>query len=289
MEYEIVLELSSEFPVLLLWETMGIQRSSFYHWKKRLTNPAPKTKALADNIILFWEYHIKYPSHGYRWLNAKIKLDTGLNVSDPYAHKCCRLAGIKNKLKHYRYKRPSEPRKVYPNLLLAGIDIDGPTQCIVSDMTAFHVKGIYYELTLYMDLWNNEILSRLLSAKCRDRMTYIIGLNDLIELKKQYLEYQTVPHSNQGSVYASKNYNDLLGPCCIIYSMSRAGTPTDNAAMESINGWIKSELFTNFHLQGENVQEEMEAYIKFFNEERPAYSLGYLTPKRYRETYAAIQ
>ena len=62
----------------------------------------------------------------------------------------------------------------------------------------------------------------------------------------------------------------------------------DNAAMESINGWIKSELFTDFHLQGENVQEEMEAYIKFFNEERPAYSLGYLTPKQYRETYATV-
>jgi len=47
--------------------------------------------------------------------------------------------------------------------------------------------------------------------------------------------------------------------------MSRAGTPTDNAAMESINGWIKSELFTAFHLQSENVIEEMAAYIKFFH------------------------
>ena len=46
---------------------------------------------------------------------------------------------------------------------------------------------------------------------------------------------------------------------------------------------------SHFHLQGENVQEELEAYIKFFIEERPAYSLGYLTPKQYRETYAAIQ
>ena len=32
-------------------------------------------------------------------------------------------------------------------------------QCVVSDMTAFHLKGSYYELTLFMDLWNNEILS----------------------------------------------------------------------------------------------------------------------------------
>ncbi len=36
-------------------------------------------------------------------------------------------------------QKPGEPRKVYPNLILAGIDIDGPMQCIVSDMTAFRV------------------------------------------------------------------------------------------------------------------------------------------------------
>ena len=123
---------------------MGIQRSSFYYWKKRPADPAPKAKALADNTTLFREYHIKYPSHGYRWLNAKIKLDTGLHVSDLYAHKCCKLAGIKSRSKHYRYKKPGEPRKIYPNLIPAGTGIDGPMQCMVSDMTAFRVKGIYY-------------------------------------------------------------------------------------------------------------------------------------------------
>ena len=114
-----------------------------------------------------------------------------------------------------------------------------------------------------MDLWNNEIPSHSLSAKRGDRMTYINGLNDLTELKKQYPEYQMILHSDPGSVYASKNYNDLLGPCGIIHSMSRAGTPTDNAAMEPVSGWIKTEMFTDFHLQGENVPEEMEAYKNF--------------------------
>ena len=239
-------------------------------------------------LALFEEYHLRYPSHGYRWLNAKIRLDTGTVMSDPYAHKCCKTLGVKSGAKHYKYKKPGNPFKIYPNLLMTEMQIDRPLQCIVSDMTAFRVKGTYYELTLYMDLWNNEILSHSLSAKRGDRMTYISGLNDLTELKKQHPEYKTVLHSDQGSVYASKNYNELPGTCGIIHSMSRAGTPTDNAAMESINGWIKSELFTDFHLQGENVKEEMAAYIKFFNEERPAYSLGYLTPKQYRETYAAV-
>ena len=49
-------------------------------------------------------------------------------------------------------------------------------QCVVSDMTAFHLKGSYYELTLFMDLWNNEILSYSLSSRKGDRMTYIHGL-----------------------------------------------------------------------------------------------------------------
>ncbi len=283
-----ILELSGEFPVKLLCETMSIRRSSFYNWKKRLSNPSGRERNLLENIVLFKEYHMRYPSHGYRWLNAKIRLDTGLVLSDAYAHKCCKIADIKSKSRHYKYKKPGKPERVFPNLLLSEMQIDGPLQCIVSDMTAFYVKGVYYELTLYMDLWNNEIVSHSLSAKRGDRMTYISGLNDLLELKKQYPGFETILHSDQGSVYTSKAYNELLPMYRINRSMSRAGTPTDNAAMESINGWTKAEMFTDLHITGEMpVAEEIDAYIVFFNEERPAYSLGYLTPKQYKDRYGA--
>ena len=44
--------------------------------------------------------------------------------------------------------------------------------------------------------------------------------------------------------------------------------------MESINGWIKAELSTDLHITGEKpVEEEIDDYIVFFNEQRPAYSL----------------
>lgn len=252
-----------------------------------LSNPSPRTRALVDNIQLFQEYHLKYPSHGYRWLNEKIRLDKGIIMSDPYVHKCCKTAGIRSKAKHYKYKKPGAPGKIFPNLLMPELQIDGPLQCIVSDMTAFWVKGIYYELILYMDLWNNEIVSHALSSRRGDRMTYISGLEDLLEIKKQYPEYQMILHSDQGAVYASKAFNDLL-PMYVTRSMSRAGTPTDNGAMESINGWIKAELFMDFHVTGERpVDVEIDEYITFFNEERPAYALNYLTPKQYRELYAA--
>ena len=281
------MELSKEFPVAVLCRLMNVNRSGFYKWKKRLEHPSKRLLSFVSDLALFKEYHAKYPSHGYRWLNAKIRLDTGIKMSDQYAHKCCKTAEIMSISKHYRYKKPGDPFKVYPNLMATGLNITGPLQCITSDMTAFRLKGVYYELTLYMDLWNNEILSHSLSSKRGDRMTYISGLENLLEIKKQHPEYQMILHSDQGSVYASKAYNDLL-PMYVVRSMSRAGTPTDNSAMESINGWIKAELFMDFHVTGERpVYEEVNEYIKFFNEERPAYALSYLTPKQYRERYAA--
>lgn len=208
-------------------------------------------------------------------------------MSDQYAHKCCKTAGIVSKSKHYRYKKPGDPFKVYPNLLMQGLHVDGPLQCVASDMTAFYLKGIYYELTFFMDLWNNEILTYSLSQKRGDRMTYMSGLNGLLDIKKQYPDLEMVLHTDQGSVYSSKSFNELLPLYNIVHSMSRAGTPTDNAAMEAINGWIKAEIFTDLHItENEYIQEQVAAYIEFYNEQRPAYSLNYLTPKQYREYYA---
>ena len=118
-------------------------------------------------------------------------------------------------------------------------------------------------------------------------MTYISGLTDLQELKKEFPDMQMILHSDQGSVYASMDFNELLPMYNVVRSMSRAGTPTDNAAMEAINGWIKAELFMDFHVTGDaSVEQEVDDYIVFFNEQRPAYSLSYLTPKQFREQFA---
>ena len=52
-------------------------------------------------------------------------LDLGIVLSDPYAHKCCKIAGVKSVSKHYKYKKPGDPFKTFSNLLLAGVNING--------------------------------------------------------------------------------------------------------------------------------------------------------------------
>lgn len=277
------MELSGTYTVNQLCRLMDIARSSFYLWKSRLSSPSPRTQRLLKMIPLFIEYHQQYPSHGYRWLNAKIRLDMGFVLSDPYAHKCCQLAHIKSKAKRCGYKKPGMPYRVYPNLMAASLPVTGPLQCVVSDMTAFHFHGQYYELTLYMDIWNNEIIAHAVSAQRGNRMTYFNGLKDVLELKKALPGCTMVLHTDQGSVYASKAFNELLPMYGLVHSMSRAGTPTDNGALEAINGWIKAELFMDFHITGrKSIKTEIQEYITFFNEQRPAYALNYLTPKEYK-------
>ena len=56
-------------------------------------------------------------------------------------------------------------------------------------------------------------------------------------------------HTDQGSVYSSKSFNQILENYNIERSKSRAGTPTDNPVNEALNGWIKEELIIDFNLK----------------------------------------
>ncbi|MCR5067004.1 MAG: integrase core domain-containing protein [Erysipelotrichaceae bacterium] len=65
--------------------------------------------------------------------------------------------------------------------------------------------------------------------------------------------------------------------------MSRAGIPTDNPANESLNGWIKAELFLDFHHKdSDDVKGDLEKYIHYYNNFMPAYSLKYKTPLQFK-------
>ena len=54
-------------------------------------NPTERQKQREADIRLFKEYHDKYPTHGYRWLKAKIELDLGVIYSDNYSQRVCSM------------------------------------------------------------------------------------------------------------------------------------------------------------------------------------------------------
>ena len=267
---------------------MNINRSGFYKWLNRRSNPSSREINKNDACRLFEHYHTLFPSHGYRWLNAFIKLDLGVVYSDNYAHKICKFLNIKSESKHVKrkYKKHNRELKSFPNYILAQLNPLRPFQLVVSDMTAFWANKHYYELTLFMDLFNNEIISYSLSNKKGDPNTYHNALHDLIIKKEEYKDLELILHTDQGSVYSSKKFNESLPLYNIIHSMSKPGTPTENGAMESINGWIKEELFIDFNINScDNIPKQIEEYIDFFNNNRPQAALNYLTPAQFKKFY----
>ena len=86
---------------------MRINRSGYYKWLKRQKefNICPQKLLRATRMNLFKEYGEKYRTHGYRWLNAKIRLDINdFKCSDETARQICKYLGIKSKSKHEKQK-----------------------------------------------------------------------------------------------------------------------------------------------------------------------------------------
>ena len=139
-----------------------------------------------------------------------------------------------------------------------------PFEVIVSDITSFYVKRTYYELTMYFDAWNKEIVGYVLASRKRDIKSYYDRLKEV--LKKEQTDDLIILHTEQESVYSSKAYNKLLENYNIQRSMSRAGTSTDNPVNESLNGWIKEELIIDFNLkQCTDVPKLIKDYIHYYN------------------------
>ena len=211
-------------------------------------------------------------------------------ISDNYAYKCYRYLNIKAETKHQVHYKPRKVKDRYPNLIFTTWEtVDRPRQVIVSDMTAFRLYCYYYEVTFYFDVFTKEILSWKVANRRGSRDQYIDGLSDIVELLKGSSE-PVILHTDQGSVYASMAYNDLIKDTNIIRSMSRAGKPTDNPVNEALNGWIKEELYVEFQIEQcwrnpDAFKQTIERYVKYYNTQRPCFAIGYDTPENYRKRY----
>ncbi len=83
-----------------------------------------------------------------------------------------------------------------------------------------------------------------------------------------------------------KQYNMWLKAKGIQQSFSRKGNCMDNSLMENFFGILKNEMFYGHELEFEslnNLKENIEDYIKWYNEERINEKRNGLSPLEYRQ------
>ena len=260
---------------------MSVNRSGYYKWLRRDINNYERNRR--DLLVLIKEEHSLHPSYGYHALAGKIRDKTGWIFSDNLCHKVCKQEGIRSKCRHYQYRKPGEEHVIYPNIIKNDWNTERPLQKIVSDMTVVRHRGKLYEWTFFLDTYNNAIVASEISSGWGDPGPYYRCRDTLLELLKR--EESTEPvyfHTDQGAVYSSASFNQAFFHSNIIRSMSRAGTPTDNPVIESMNGWIKAQIKADYHIDDwDNIEDFISEYIHYYNYERPMYKLHYKSPAEY--------
>lgn len=90
-------------------------------------------------------------------------------------------------------------------------------------------------------------------------------------------------HSDQGFHYQHSSWIDRLEKMNIVQSMSRKGNCLDNSPMENFFGVLKQEMF--YGVEFKNYYElinEIEKYIRWYNEDRIKTKLNGMSPVDYR-------
>jgi putative transposase len=95
-------------------------------------------------------------------------------------------------------------------------------QKLVTDITYLPFGGKKMYLSCILDLFNGEIVASTIADK-QDTAFVLDTLNQLPSLRGATI------HSDQGSVYTSQAYQEAAKRKSITMSMSRKGTPADNA------------------------------------------------------------
>ena len=95
-------------------------------------------------------------------------------------------------------------------------------------------------------------------------------------------------HSDQGSTYATSDYQKLIKHHGMLASMSRKGECYDNAVAESFFGTLKTEWVDDADYRTrEEAKQSLFEYIEvFYNQQRRHSYLGYLSPSEFERANA---
>jgi len=254
---------------------LGISRTSYYRWKKNLTQNHSKRQLEKQVGTLCRKHKYRY---GYRKITAILKMGMRIN------HKTVQRIMQKNqwqcRVKMKKRKKNGQPYAVAGNILDRNFQSDRPLEKLVTDITylPYGQKQLY--LSSILDLYNGEVIAFTIGDK-QDTDFILNTLNQLPALPEN-----CVLHSDQGSVYTSYEYQKAVHIKGITMSMSRKGTPADNASIESFHSSLKSETFYLNRIDRTTttiVERTVKEYIYYYNNIRIQTKLNNQSPINYRQ------
>ena len=180
--------------------------------------------------------------------------------------------------------RAKQEAATKPNLLDRDFKAKGPRSTLLTDITyLFYGRGKKAYLSTIKDSFTNQILSYALSDSLE--VDFVLEtMNRLFEEHDIPQNMKTLIHSDQGIHYTSIKFQTLVKDHELRQSMSRRGNCWDNAPQESFFGHMKDELSDLHQLNSfQQLQEVIDDYMDYYNNERYQWGLAKLSPNQYDE------
>ena len=274
----------AQWPVTKMCKALAVSKSGFYAWRSR--PQSTRTREDSRLGVLVEESHrASRTIYGSPRVHRDL-LKRGERVSRKRVMRLMRERGLEGKVRR-RWVTTTESdhgHRVAPNVLGQNFEASGPNERWAGDVTYLRIPDGWLYLAVILDLFSRRVVGWALSP-CNDRRLALRALD--MAVRRRRPEPGLVHHTDQGSPYASDDYQEVLDRYGMTCSMSRRGNCYDNAVVESWFGMFKTELGDSFDSVADARGKVFDYIEAFYNSRRLHSALGYLSPLEFERTMAA--
>jgi len=270
---------TAERALRSLGEAVGLARSTI----RRQLRSAPVTTAEKDRQrrVHIHSVALEMPAYGYRPITQELRR-RGVVINSKVVLRLLRQDNLLcRRPRGFVVPTASKHRfTVYPNLA-RDLVLSDINQLWVADITYIRLKRDFIYLAAILDAYSRRCIGWAL-ARYIDARLPLAALKMALQTRS-FRPGQLMHHSDQGVQYACYDYVQVLQQHQIIISMSRPGTPYDNARMERFIRTLKyEEVYLNDYDTFTEVLASIEHFIEaVYNHKRLHSAIGYLPPAEF--------
>ena len=274
--------LKSKYSVNSLCKVLKCSKSGYYDWIK-LGRPQNKAYNEFDNELVV-RMHEKNKTWGIRQIRMQIKKIYGVILTNHTVYRYMRLNNIQSITRKKTHRYSKTPHHQIPNLLQRNFTTFSSNMKWSIDISyIFANDGVKY-LCAIKDMFDKSIITYTVS-KSLELPLVLETVKNACDIVPYEQRKELILHSDQGWHFTNMVYQTLLKQNNITQSISAKGSSVDNVPIESFFSALKSEcIYLIKNLKVKEIDQTINNYINYYNNERLQEKIKELTPFQFRES-----